>query len=73
MAIEAASPEELEKYGMTMAPTQNVLGRVRATDNAVSARVRAPLSLSLSLSLSLALYRARALSLRYIYVNNIYI
>jgi len=55
MAIEAASTEELEKYGMTMAPTQNVLGRVRATDTDVSARVLAPLSLFLALSVSLSL------------------
>ena len=63
MAIEAALPEELEKYGMTMAPTQNVLGRVRATDNAVSARVRAPLSLSLSLSLARSLSVVLSVSL----------
>ena len=41
MSIEASDPAMLQSFGMTMSPTSNVRGRVRATDTAPSSSVSA--------------------------------
>ena len=41
MAIEAVDPAQLEQLGMTLSDTQDVMGRVRATDAATAAKVQA--------------------------------